>query len=112
MALSITGVHVYERIPGRAEVRLVRTNPYTMFVRRGEPDILFQDGRFYDAGGQKVKKVPDWVWEQAGMMKKSYRARIRLVLPSEKGADKAVAVEQENDTQNSGGDLVTEDEDG
>lgn len=59
MPLQLSGVHVYEKVPGtHAEMRLVRTNPYLRIAMKDHPPIYIQGGKFYSEGGPEVRDFP------------------------------------------------------
>ena len=69
MSLNLRGVHVYEKVPGKAEFRLKETHP-AIRVAREEQVLFLQDGAVYDPSGKPVelKDLPGWFKEEMQKM--------------------------------------------
>lgn len=65
MSLNLRGVHVFEKIPGKAEFRLKETHP-AMILTHQEEKVILQDGMVYDASGKEIPKeaLPGWFKEE------------------------------------------------
>ena len=60
MPLDLKAVHLYEKVPGTDQTRLVKTNPYVRLGRKDHPPIYVQGGRVYGEGGGAIEPLPDW----------------------------------------------------
>lgn len=78
-------VHRYARMPGTNETRLVSSNPY-LRLNAGpleSPPLFVQQGRVYSEGGELIKDLPEWFWEEARKCSPEARREVGLVLPEE-----------------------------
>ena len=60
MPLDLKAVHLYEKVPGTDQTRLVKTNPYVRLGRKDHPPIYVQGGQVYGEGGGPIEPIPDW----------------------------------------------------
>jgi hypothetical protein len=76
MGLDLNAVHLYEKIPGTDQTRLVRMNPYVRIGRKDHPPIYVQAGQVYGEGGQPVDPLPDWFGEEMSRLSPKVRNEI------------------------------------
>jgi len=63
MPLTLTKVHVSEKIPGgEGQSRVVRTNHYIRVCAEGSTPLYIQNGAVYSEGGAYCDNIPDWFW--------------------------------------------------
>lgn len=67
--LNLRGVHVFEKVPGKAEFRLKETHP-VMILTHQEEKLMLQDGMVYDPSGKEVTKdmLPGWFKDELARM--------------------------------------------
>lgn len=91
-------VHEYAVNKATGQARLVRTNPALCARRAGESPIFVQGGQICTEGGQPLREIPEWFWDDARTMSLEARQEVGLVLPEEQqGASKPVSVDLVND---------------
>lgn len=74
--------HIYKRQPNTDRAILVGLNPYCRLSKEGEFPVFIQGGGFYDASGNVVDPVPDWVQEELNKMTPEARKEVGLAEPS------------------------------
>lgn len=84
MPLTLTKVHVTERIPGSDVSRLVRTNHYVMLKSENEPPLFIQGGQIFSEGGPLVDEIPEWFWIEASKLTPLAIKSCGLEVPPEK----------------------------
>jgi len=87
MPLDLKAVHLYEKVPGTDQTRLVKTNPYVRLGRKDHPPIFVQGGQVYGEGGGPIEPIPDWFAGEMARLSPKVRDEIGWRTVSPGGAD-------------------------
>lgn len=86
MPLTLTRVHVAEKVPGSDQSRVTRTNHYIRVYAEDGPPMYIQNGSVYSEGGPLVdpEDYPTWFWTEASKCTEHALATVHFTIPDDK----------------------------
>lgn len=86
MPLTLTKVHVTEKVPNSDQTRVTRTNHYVRLYADNGPPVYLQNGVVFSEGGPVVEPedYPDWFWGEVSKLSEEALATVHFEIPDDK----------------------------
>ena len=86
MPLTLTRVHVTEKVPGSDQTRITRTNHYIRLYADSGPPCYIQNGHVYSEGGPLIEPedYPEWFWPEVNKLSEPAKAAVEFTIPEDK----------------------------
>jgi hypothetical protein len=86
MPLTLTKVHVAEKVPGSEATRITRTNHYVRVCADNGPPCYIQNGTVYGEGGPAIEldQYPEWFWVEVSKLSPHALEAVGFEIPEDK----------------------------
>jgi hypothetical protein len=84
--LTLTKVHVTEKIPNSDQTRITRTNHYVRLYADSGPPCYIQNGAVYSEGGPLIDEqdYPDWFWREVNKLSEAALQSVHFTIPADR----------------------------
>jgi hypothetical protein len=86
MPLTLTKVHVTEKVPNTDQSRVTRVNHYVRLYADNGPPCYLQNGEVYSEGGPLIDPpdYPTWLWGEINKLSPQALESVHFTIPEDR----------------------------